>query len=74
MSTRNDETFARGVHLDRDGDVYFCPGGKMLTCKRTLVNDGTTLLDRAGKYGCDVCDLKFALLPEGAAQSAAIDP
>lgn len=40
-SARRDGTFARNAFTyDRDGDVYFCPAGKMLTTKGTLVNDG----------------------------------
>ena len=43
-SARTDGTFEReDFTYDREGDVYFCPAGKMLTCKGTLVNDGATL-------------------------------
>jgi hypothetical protein len=48
---------------DRRGDVYFCPGNKMLSCKRTLVNDGATLLYRPSKYDCDSCALKPRCYP-----------
>src|SRR5437870_4086924 len=47
-SARKDGTFSReDFTYDHEGDVYFCPAGKMLTCKGTLVNDGATLLYRA---------------------------
>ena len=43
-SQRTDGTFSRDAfHYDHDGDVYFCPAGKMLATKGTLVNDGATL-------------------------------
>ena len=46
-AARTDGTFSRDdFTYDHEGDVYFCPGGKMLTCKGTLVNDGATLLYR----------------------------
>jgi transposase len=55
-SARTDGTFEReDFTYDREGDVYFCPAGKMLTCKGTLVNDGATLMYRASKYDCDGC-------------------
>ena len=58
-AARTDGTFSRDdFTYDHEGDVYFCPGGKMLTCKGTLVNDGATLLYRASKYDCDACSLK----------------
>jgi len=64
-SNREDGTFSRDdFRYDHQGDVYFCPGGKMLTCKGTLVNDGTTLLYRASKYDCDVCVFKSRCCPK----------
>ena len=58
-SARTDGTFEReDFTYDHKGDVYFCPAGKMLTCKGTLVNDGATLLYRASKYDCDACPMK----------------
>jgi len=58
-SARTDGTFEReDFAYDHEGDVYFCPAGKMLTSKGTLVNDGATLLYRASKYDCDPCPLK----------------
>jgi transposase len=49
-SKRNDGSFSRGdFTYDHEGDVYFCPAGKMLTCKGTVVNDNQ-LLYRASKY------------------------
>jgi transposase len=42
-SVRKDGTFSReDFTYDHLGDVYFCPAGKMLTTKGTLVNDGAT--------------------------------
>ena len=64
-SKRTDGTFSREDFIyDHDGDVYFCPARKMLTCKGTLVNDGATLLYRASKYDCDVCGLKPRCCPK----------
>ena len=63
-SARTNGTFSRDdFTYDHEGDVYFCPGGKMLTCKGTLVNDGATLLYRASKYDCDACSLKPRCCP-----------
>ena len=42
---------------------YLCPGGKILTCKGTLVNDGDTLMYRASKYDCGTCSLKTRCCP-----------
>jgi transposase len=68
-SARKDGTFSRGdFTYDHEGDVYRCPGGKMLTCKGTLVNDGATLLYRASKYDCDVCALKPRCCPKAPAR------
>ena len=55
-SGRQDGPFARDAFTyDREGDVDFCPAGKMLTTKGILVNDGATLLYRGGasKFDCD---------------------
>jgi len=63
-SERKDGTFARDAFAyDHMGDVYVCPGGKRLTCKGTLVNDGATLLYRASKSDCDACALKARCCP-----------
>jgi transposase len=63
-SKRTDDTFSRSdFTYDHEGDVYFCPGGKMLTCKGTLVNDGNTLMYRASKYDCGNCVLKPRCCP-----------
>jgi transposase len=63
-SQRTDGTFSRDAfHYDHDGDVYFCPAGKMLTTKGTLVNDGATLLYRASTYDCGPCSLKARCSP-----------
>jgi hypothetical protein len=64
-SKREDDTFSRVDFMyDHQGDVYVCPGGKMLTTKGTLVNDGATLLYRASKYDCDACALKPRCCPK----------
>lgn len=64
-SKRKDGTFSREAFTyDHQGDVYFCPGGKMLTTKGTLVNDGATLLYRASKFDCDACALKPRCCPK----------
>lgn len=63
-SRRTDDTFSRDAFTyDHDGDVYFCPGGKMLVCKGTVVNDNQ-LLYRASKYDCDACALKPRCCPK----------
>jgi hypothetical protein len=68
-SARTDGTFSReDFTYDHEGDVYFCPGGKMLTCKGTLVNDGATLMYRASKYDCDTCSLKPRCCPNAPAR------
>ncbi|MGQ0674043.1 MAG: transposase [Hyphomicrobium sp.] len=64
-SQRRDGTFSReDFTYDHQGDVYFCPVGNMLTCRGTVVNDGTTLLYRASKYDCDACGLKPRCCPK----------
>jgi transposase len=63
-SKRTDDTFSRSdFTYDHEGDAYFCPGGKMLICKGTLVNDGDTLMYRASKYDCSTCSLKTRCCP-----------
>jgi transposase len=63
-SSRKDGTFSRDdFRYDHQGDVYFCPGGKMLTCKGTVVNDNQ-LMYRASKYDCDACVLKPRCCPK----------
>jgi hypothetical protein len=58
-SAREDGTFARDdFAYDPETDIYLCPAGKVLTSTRTLVNDGATLLYRASKRDCDICELK----------------
>jgi transposase len=74
-SRRQDGTFSREDFIyDHEGDVYFCPGGKRLTCKGTVVNDDQ-LLYRASKYDCDACRLKPRCCPKTpGAQGAAQHP
>ncbi len=63
-SQRADDTFSRSdFTYDHEGDVYFCPGGKMLSCKGTIVNDNQ-LMYRASKYDCDTCALKPRCCPK----------
>jgi transposase len=63
-SARLDGTFSRDdFTYDHVGDVYYCPGGKMLTTTGTRVNDDTTLLYRARKYDCAGCALKPRCCP-----------
>ncbi|HEX8124737.1 MAG TPA: IS1182 family transposase [Allosphingosinicella sp.] len=67
-SKRADGSFARDdFTYDHQGDVYFCPAGKMLTCKGTIVNDNQ-LIYRASKYDCDACSLKPRCCPKGPAR------
>jgi transposase len=63
-SKRTDGSFSRDdFTYDHQGDVYFCPAGKMLTCKGTVVNDNQ-LLYRASKYDCDACSFKPRCCPK----------
>jgi len=63
-SKRTDGSFSRDdFTYDHQGDVYFCPGDKMLICKGTVVNDNQ-LLYRASKYDCDTCSLKVRCCPK----------
>jgi transposase len=58
-SARKDGTFSRDdFTYDHTGDVYYCPGGKMLTTTGSRINDGATLRYRASKYDCEACRLK----------------
>jgi transposase len=64
-SVRKDGTFSReDFKYDPAGDVYLCPGGKTLTTTGTRVNDGATLLYRAGKADCQSCTLKSRCCPK----------
>ena len=63
-SARKDGTFSREDFIyDHAGDVYHCPGGKMLTTTGSLL-DGTTLRYRATKYDCQACRLKPRCCPK----------
>ena len=62
---REDGTFSRDdFTYDQAGDVYYCPGGKMLTTTSSPVNDGATLRYRASKYDCQACRLKTRCCPK----------
>lgn len=64
-SARKDGTFSReDFRYDQEGDVYFCPAGKLLNTKGTLVNDGATLIYRASKYDCTPCPMKARCCPK----------
>jgi transposase len=66
-SARKDGTFSReDFKYDPAGDIYVCPGGKMLTTTGTRVNDDATLLYRASKADCDACALKPCCCPKEA--------
>jgi transposase len=63
-SARKDGSFSRNdFTYDHVGDVYRCPGGKMLATTGTLVNDGTTMLYRALLHECAGCALKPRCCP-----------
>lgn len=64
-SARQDGTFSRDDFIyDHVGDVYLCPGGKMLTTTGSGINDGATLRYRASKYDCQACGLKPRCCPK----------
>ena len=64
-SARTDGTFSReDFTYDHAGDVYYCPGGKMLTTTGSTVNDGATLRYRASKHDCQACRLKPQCCPK----------
>jgi transposase len=68
-STRQDGTFSRDdFTYDHAGDVYRCPGGKMLSTTGALVNDGATMLYLASKHDCDGCALKPRCCPNAPAR------
>jgi hypothetical protein len=64
-SARQDGTFSRGdFTYDHDGDVYYCPGGKILTTTGSRINDDATLRYRASKRDCQACRLKSQCCPK----------
>jgi transposase len=64
-SARQDGTFSRGdFTYDHAGDVYYCPGGKMLTTTGSRINDEATLRYRASKHDCQACRLKPQCCPK----------
>jgi IS5 family transposase len=68
-STRQDGTFSRDDFIyDHAGDVYCCPGGKMLTTTSSPVDDEATLRYRASKYDCQACRLKPRCCPKESAR------
>jgi hypothetical protein len=70
-SARKDGTFSReDFTYDHAGDIFICPGGKMLTTTGTLVNDGATMLYRASKHDCASCALKVRCCPKDLVRKA----
>jgi Transposase DDE domain len=66
-STRQDGTFSRDdFTYDHAGDVYYCPGGKMLTTTGSRINDGATLRYRASKVRLRSLPPEASMLPKGA--------
>jgi hypothetical protein len=58
MSDRSDGIFSRSdFHWDKKQGVYICPNGKLLRTSG-IVHDGRTLLYRASKRDCDICQLR----------------
>ena len=70
-SARRDGTFSReDFRYDRDGEVYRCPGGKVLmhyrrafATPRTDLPSDDTIRYRASKADCDACGLKPRCCP-----------
>lgn len=62
-SKRDDGTLSRADFTwDAEGDVYFCPRGKILETTGR-VHDARTRLYRASKFDCDPCPLKPQCCP-----------
>ena len=63
-SVRKDGTFSReDFRYDREGDVYFCPAGNMLST-RGRVTDDEQILYWSSTYDCAVCPLKQNCCPK----------
>jgi transposase len=63
-SARKDGTFAReDFRYDREGDVYFCPAGKMLSTRGRLSGDDQFLYWWS-TYDCAACALKPRCCPK----------
>jgi hypothetical protein len=63
-SARTDGTFAReDFTYDHVGDVYRCPGGKVLTTSGTLVNDGATIALRRQQARLQSMHPQVSMLP-----------
>jgi hypothetical protein len=56
--------FDKSARKDGTFRIYRCPASKLLTSTGTLVNDGATLLYRASKRDCDICELKPRCCPK----------
>jgi len=71
-SAWTDGTFSReDFTYNHEGDVYLCPGGKMLTCKGTLVNDGATPSLSGEQVRLRCVHIQATLLSEGASSQGA---
>ena len=67
-SGSKDGTFSRyDFSYDQATDVCVCPASKTLTTTG-LVNDEATLVYRASKHDCDVCELKSRCCPNSPAR------
>ena len=63
-STRDDGTFSRAdFRYDREGDVYFCPAGKMLSTRGAVLNDDQ-IMYWSSTYDCAACSLKQRCCPK----------
>ena len=63
-STRKDGTFSReDFRYDREGDVYFCPAGNMLST-RGRVTDDEQILYWSSTYDCAACPMKQSCCPK----------
>lgn len=66
-------TFSRDeFSFDHQGDAYTCPGGKLLTTRGTLVNDGATLMYRPSTLDCAPSVLKPRCCPNTPARKVHI--
>lgn len=62
-SARQDGTFSReDFRYDHEGDVYFCPAGKMLSTRGSVLNDDQVMY-WSSTYDCAACPLKPRCCP-----------
>lgn len=63
-SARQDGTFSReDFRYDREGNVYFCPAGKMLSTRGSVLNDDQVMY-WSSTYDCAACSLKQRCCPD----------